>query len=315
MAVGSLRKPQLPTMMQERVTQLLAFRLRGSIFPHFHSSFIDIILTANTRSMASLISCSISSLRVTDMVSWLSVKLAPIQATAFPRSALCYASRYPIIRKAMMKMVITTWTTSTLQDYLSTLTTSLETHHNKRQTFLKPTSILHYQHNRRLMSTTSRINPTEIGANIAYKAKTNHNIIHAEDRRNRALHKSTTSLSDILDWLSIDNPVREAILVRLGCTANQHPRVLASLTTPCMKGNPPTTAMLSQAGFVGLLARLVCGRPPDAPAVALPPVPQLPPTVTTAATPSENTVKLAAVADQWQEGEAVVMTTQEVQAC
>eukprot|EP00971_Amphidinium_carterae_P011345 223526-Amphidinium_carterae.1 len=68
--------------------------------------------------------------------------------------------------------------------------------------------------------------------------------------------------------------------------------------------------MMGQAGLVGRLARLVCGRAPDAPPV-LPPMPQLPPIVTPAATPSENTVKLATVADQRQEGEAVVMTTQE----
>eukprot|EP00971_Amphidinium_carterae_P245585 4877232-Amphidinium_carterae.1 len=60
--------------------------------------------------------------------------------------------------------------------------TNLEkTIHNKKHKLPRPTRVQYYLHNRRLMSTTLRTYLIEIGVNIAYKGKANHNSINEED--------------------------------------------------------------------------------------------------------------------------------------
>eukprot|EP00971_Amphidinium_carterae_P096391 1907348-Amphidinium_carterae.1 len=70
-----------------------------------------------------------------------------------------------------------------------------KTIHNKKHKFRRLTRRPHYRLNRRSTSTTLRIYLIEIGANIAYRAKANHNIINEEDLSNRASHRSTMPTS------------------------------------------------------------------------------------------------------------------------
>eukprot|EP00971_Amphidinium_carterae_P103299 2044804-Amphidinium_carterae.1 len=56
-----------------------------------------------------------------------------------------------------------------------------KTIHNRKHKLPRLTRIQYYLHNRRVMSTTLRIYPTETAANTVYKERANHNIINEED--------------------------------------------------------------------------------------------------------------------------------------
>eukprot|EP00971_Amphidinium_carterae_P034760 684182-Amphidinium_carterae.1 len=83
-----------------------------------------------------------------------------------------------------------------------------------------------------------------------------------------------TSLDQAADWANLLAPHRDQFFEYMGVSANDHPRTLAFFTEAefrmainswTLDGVAPPPGLWAQAGIVGRVCRLVCGRPADDP--------------------------------------------------
>eukprot|EP00971_Amphidinium_carterae_P273376 5425631-Amphidinium_carterae.1 len=102
----------------------------------------------------------------------------------------------------------------------------------------------------------------------------------------------------------------------MGVSANDHPRTLAFFTEAefrmainswTLDGVAPPPGLWAQAGIVGRVCRLVCGRPADDP------VEQVAPPPVVVAPEVARTVKVSMVADQANDAEIPLLDTIAIQ--
>lgn len=125
-----------------------------------------------------------------------------------------------------------------------------------------------------------------------------------------------STLGAILNWIGLsdndehENKPRASLLTLLGASESMHPRILAILTAEqfdaCIAqwtigGQPPMPAQRGQAGLLGRVCRLICGRATDVP----PTPPQLTPLPASPAT--ERRIKAAQVINQMDDGDVSVL--------